>query len=181
MQSKLNGQALWRHVGCEARLVACWTLRCAAHAAPTVTSIEPEQLPTQGGTVLIRGFNMGSNPSLVSVGLVHHELQFEVLDMVEAHTVVRCRVPPMPASVASGTPVEVALSVDGAYCKSSPRVTFSALVVPSTYVFVCNRALLGLLLRPPRPAASSVFAPPPPHTHIQNPSAPSVAFDGAGT
>jgi hypothetical protein len=103
-------------------------------AAPTVTALEPDQLPTQGGTLVIRGANLGCDPTLLSAGLAFHELQFQSFEVLEPHSAVRCHVPPMPPSMTSGSAVEISLAVNGCYSKSTPLLTFSALATDPAYV-----------------------------------------------
>jgi hypothetical protein len=103
-------------------------LWCCLSPAPTVTSIEPDQLPVSGGHIVIHGSNFGADASHLSAGLSFHELQFSDFEMVTPHTAVKCFVPGMPSTLTCGVPVEVSLAVDEVYSKSIARINFSALM-----------------------------------------------------
>jgi hypothetical protein len=115
-------------------LAAVWSCVCVCVclllAAPWITSIEPEQLPTTGGSITITGANFGDDIANVSVMLVRLAMCMEVAveEVVQPHHTLRVTVPPMPPHVLTGEQFDVCVTIGGVRCKTGARLTFSALL-----------------------------------------------------
>lgn len=97
----------------------------ALFAPPDVHTLDPPDVDLGGGEVTLTGVNFGGEEGRIKVLLPDVGKEATDIVLVEAHTKVRCRVPPLPPGSSPGEPLRMRLVVGGIFATMAVDLVYS--------------------------------------------------------